>query len=217
MLSRRTTSKLLASAGVLAAVGVGGSALAAGGPADTPAAVPAASPLAAPPVVGAVQPDQAAAFRVLRRPRRASDVMPTAVAERTAGPSRFGRNPNLSRAVETANGTGWVVPGRGVVCLIAPDAVDGYAVTCNSTEAVADDGLTLQQVAPDESTSTSLLPDGARVVVSQDDATADAVQPDASGVAVTDTTDAERVTVVTDEGRSTVPVPEGDGTVDPTG
>jgi hypothetical protein len=214
MLSRRVTLALSA-AGAVAALAAGGSAVASNEPEESYA--PGPSPAATPAPIGAVQVDQAAAFRVFRRPRRASDVIPADVAAAMAGPGRFGRNPGLSRAVQTPSGKGWVVPGRDVVCLIAPSPTEGYITTCNSTTAASDDGLKLQIVTPEESSSSTLLPDGGRVVVAQDDATTETVQPDASGMANADTTDAARVTVITEDGRSSVPVPEADGTVAPAG
>lgn len=212
---RRRTTAVLATALAAAGIAAGGSAIAANEPA-APAALPTA-PAAAPPAIGAVQPDQAANFRVLRRPRRASDVIPADVVAQVASPGRFGRNPQLARAVETATGKGWVVPGRDTVCLVVPDPVDGYGTSCKSTAEAADEGLGVQLIAPDESTSSTLLPDDGRVVVTQDDATTEVVQPDASGMAASDTTDASQVTVVTNDGRSSEPVPDGDGTVPPVG
>lgn len=214
MLTRRTTG-LLSVAGAVAALAVGGSAIASSEPDETYA--PGPSPRAVPVPIGEIQPDQAAAFRVFRRPQRPSDAIPADVAAAVASPARFGRNPGLARAVQTPTGKGWVVPGRGVVCLVVPGAAEGYVTTCNPTAAAVDDGLNLQLVSPDESTSATLVPDGGRVVVAQDDDTTDTVRPDASGMANADTTDAERVTVITDDGRSTTPVPEPDATVAPAG
>jgi hypothetical protein len=214
MLTRRVTT-LLAATSTAAVLAVGGSAIASNGPDEAPVASP--SPLAMTPVIGAIEPAQADAFRVMRRPQRPSDVMPGDIAAAMAGPGRFGRNAGLSRAIQTPTGKGWVVPGRGVICLVVPDTAGVYGTTCQATATAAADGVTLQQVGPDESSSSTLLPDGGTLVVAQDDATTDVVQPDASGVASADTTDAERVTVVSEDGRSTTPVPEADGTVAPTG
>ncbi|WP_022928092.1 hypothetical protein [Patulibacter americanus] len=214
MLTRRVTT-LLATTSTAAVLAVGGSAIASNGVDDAPVASP--SPLAMTPVIGAIEPAQAAAFQVMRRPQRPSDAMPADIAAAMAGPSRFGRNAGLSRAIRTPTGKGWVVPGRGVICLVVPDAAGVYGTTCQTTAAAAEDGVTLQQVGSDESSSSTLLPDGGTLVVTQDDASTDVVQPDASGVASADTTDAERVTVVSEDGRSTTPVPEPDGTVAPTG
>lgn len=215
MLTRRRITTLMSATGAAAALAVGGSAVASNGPDEAHVSGP--SPAASPAPIGEIQPDQAAAFRVFRRPQRAGDEIPADVAAAVAGPGRFGRNPGLARAVETPTGKGWVVPGRGVVCLVVPGLSGGYGTTCSPTAAAADDGLNLQLVAEDESSSSTLVPDGARVVVAQDDATTDAVQPDASGMASVDTTDAERVTVITEDGRSSTPVPEPDATVTPAG
>jgi hypothetical protein len=215
MLTPRRMTLLFSATGAAAALAVGGSALASDDRTEDQA--PALSPTAMVVPIGEIQPDQAAAFRVLRRPQRPSDLMPADVAAGTAGPGRFGRNPGLARAVETLAGKGWVVPGRGVICLVVPDTDQGYGTSCTPTAVAARDGLDLQLVGPEESTSSTLLPDGARVVVAQDDATTDTVRPDASGMATVDTTDTKRVTVITEDGRSTTPVPEPDGTVAPAG
>lgn len=184
---------------------VGGSAVAGVVAGDPPVTV--TSSLGATPVVGAVQPEQAAAFRVLRRPRRTGDAMPADVAAAMAGPGRFGRNAALARAVRTAEGPGWVVPGRDAVCLVIPEPGVGHTTTCRPTKAATKEGVTLQLVAARASSSVTLVPDGGRVVVSGKGATRSTVRPDASGVVAVDTTGASRLTVVTARGRWTAPVP----------
>jgi len=62
------------------------------------------------------------------RARRASDVLPAAVRNVIASQSRFGENPDLSRAVVTTRGRNqYLVPGDGVIGLY--DETGGGAVT----------------------------------------------------------------------------------------
>lgn len=180
------------------AVGSAGSA----GAEDAPDPLSVA-PDAAPAPIGAVQPDQAQSLKVLRRARRASDAMPPQVAA-AVGPERFGRNPGLARAIQTPTGTGWVVPGDETICLIAPDPVNGYGVTCAPVSVVQTDGITLGMASADRSTAITLVPDGAEVTVVDTDDTSARVAPDASGVVtVPDAQKVDAVEVRTDDGVAT--------------
>ncbi|MDO9409746.1 hypothetical protein [Patulibacter sp.] len=184
-------------AGVVAAgltVGVVGPA----GAEDAPDRV-AVAPDAQPAAIGAVQADQAQTLRVLRRAKRATDVMPAAAAA-AVSPARFGRNPGLARAIDTPNGRGWVVPGDDTVCLIAPDPVDGYGVTCSPTSMVATDGITLGMTSEDHSTAFTLVPDGAEVTVVDEDRTSQQVTPDASGVVAVDAEQVDHLEIATSDG-----------------
>ncbi|MDQ8046486.1 MAG: hypothetical protein REI11_17915, partial [Patulibacter sp.] len=67
--------------------------------------------------------------------------IPAAVAAAVASPQRYGRNPNLARAVNTVYGKGWVVPGRGYVCLVVPDPNAEYTTSCLPTDVAAKNGL----------------------------------------------------------------------------
>lgn len=176
------------------AVGSAGSA----GAEDAPERV-AVSPDASPAPIGAVQADQAQILGVLRRSRRAADVMPADVAA-AVGPARFGRNPGLSRAIDTPTGRGWVVPGDGTICLVAPDSVPGYGVTCSPTAMVATDGITLGMASEDRSTAFTLVPDGAEVTVVEEDRSAERVTPDASGVVAVDAEEVAAVRIATSDG-----------------
>jgi hypothetical protein len=196
--------------GVTAALLVGGLAVASAGADDAPDPVAVAPAARQPAAIGAVQPAQSGTLRVLRRGRRASDAMPAGVAEAVAGPGRFGRNARLSRAIDTPTGTGWVVPGDDTVCIVVPDPVDGYGTSCSPTSVVAQAGLTVGVADEHGSTAVTLLPDDARLVLTDDDRSTDAVEPDASGVATVDATDADHLTVVTDEGRASTDLPDAD-------
>lgn len=209
MLSRRRTHvrRGLAVALVAGSLAVAGQAVADDPPA--PDTVSAPDTTAQPAPIGAVQPDQAQALSVLRRDRRAADALP-ADALSAAGPGRFGRNPGLSRAIRTTTGTGWIVPGDGVVCLVVPDPVDGYGTSCAPTGVVVDDGLTVGVATEDGASATTLVPDGASVVVEDDTGRRARVAPDASGVTRVDADHADHLEVVTSEGRAETPLLDAD-------
>lgn len=133
------------------------------------------------PVVTAVQTDQAAAFAVFQRGARAGD-SPTAAVTEQVGNS-FGRNLDLSRAIATPTGPGWVIPGNEVICLVIPDPVDGFGVTCNDTETARDNGLVAMMVSPttpDRAQVTLLTPrrSSARAVAANGSETPLAVDSD---------------------------------------
>lgn len=196
--------------GLSAALLVGVLAVGSAGAEDAPEPTGVSPAAQQPPAIGAVQADQSATLRVLRRGRRASDAMPADVARTVAGPALFGRNARLSRAIVTPTGTGWVVPGDETVCVVVPDPVDGYGTSCAPTSVVAASGLTVGLADEGSSTAVTLLPDDARLVVTEDDRSTEAVVPDASGVATVDATEADHLTVVTEEGRSTTDLPDAD-------
>lgn len=207
-----TPRRTIARRGLAVALVTGSLALAGQAVADDPGASPAvAAPdvTAQPAPIAAVQADQARALRVLRRERRAGDALP-ADAAAAAGPGRFGRNPGLSRAVRTATGTGWVVPGDGVVCLVVPDPVDGYGTSCAPTDVIGDDGLTVGVAGDDAASATTLVPDGATVVVEDDRGRRSQVTPDANGVTRIDAERADHLEVVTPSGRAETPLLDAD-------
>lgn len=207
MLSPRRTHVVR---GLAALIATGGLVVAGTAAADDPPPATSVSPDAAQPApVAEVQPDQAEALRVLRRDVRPSDALPPA-AEAAASSERFGRNPALARAVRTTNGTGWVVPGDGIVCLVAPDPVDGFGTTCAPTAVVAAGGLTLIQADDHEATATTLVPDGATVVLEQETGARSRVTPDNTGVTRVDASEADHLEVVTEQGRADTPLPDAD-------
>lgn len=196
--------------GLAALLALGSLAVAGVASADDPApTLPTAPDAVQPPPVEAIQPDQAETLRVLRRAPRPTDALP-ADALAAAGPERFGRNPDLARAVRTTTGTGWVVPGDGVICLVAPDPVDGYGTTCSPTAVVATNGLTLGEAGPDAASATTVVPDGAKVVIESDEGRRSSVTPDNTGVTRVDATDADHLDIVTAEGTSSVPLSDAD-------
>lgn len=201
---RRGLAVALAAGGLaVAGQAVAGQAVAEDAP--DPAAVAAPDAPRQPAPIGAVQPEQAETLRVLRRPQRADDALP-ADALAAAGPNRFGRNPELARAVRTATGTGWVVPGDGTVCLVVPDPVDGYATSCAPTGVVATDGLTVGLADEDDASATTLTPDGATVAVQDDEGRRTRIAPDASGVTRVEAQEADHLEIHTPAGRSDTPL-----------
>lgn len=198
--------------GLVAAVAAAGLAVAGQAVASDPGApdvVAAPDAVAQPVPIGAVQPEQATALRVFRRDRRSDDALP-ADALVAAGPGRFGRNPELSRAVRTSTGTGWVVPGDGTVCLVVPDPLDGFATSCAPTGVVATDGLTVGLADGDGASATTLAPDGASVVVEDDRGRRARVTPDGSGVTRVDAEHADHLEIVTPTGRAETPLLDAD-------
>ncbi|MCW2982997.1 MAG: hypothetical protein JWR63_567 [Conexibacter sp.] len=120
-----------------------------------------ATPSQAPTVaVAAVQPDAAAAFKLLRT--TPPSVMPADVAEAVASPAGYGRNSALARAIKTATGTGWVIPGNGYLCIAIPDPGFGWGTSCVPTAVAAQRGLSIGLTSASGKTAETLLvPDGA--------------------------------------------------------
>ncbi|WP_210491899.1 hypothetical protein [Patulibacter sp. SYSU D01012] len=210
MLSRRRTLSVAAALAVTAGLGVAGSSAVAGDEAAAPVAAPTSPAATAPAPIGAVQPDQAETLQALRRPQRASDAIPADVAAAAASPAKFGRNPDLARAISTPTGKGWIVPGDDTVCVVVPDPVDGYGTSCSPTDTVAATGLTLTMVGKDATKAVTVVPDGAEVVATEPDGDRRALRPDASGVVAVSDAQADKVTVVTDEARRSTPLPSAD-------
>lgn len=196
-----------------AALGVAGTSAIAGDEAAPVLPAPSSPAATTPAPIGAVQPEQARTLAVLARPQRASDAVPAEVATDAAGPGRFGRNPELSRAITTPAGRGWVVPGDDVICLVLPDPVDGYATTCGPTQTVAAKGLTLALVDEQATTAVTVVPPDAEVVATTPEGDRETLEPNASGVVAVSDASADKVTVVTDEGRSTTNIPTADEVV----
>lgn len=204
---RLLTAALVTGLATAGAVGVVGQATAGDAPGPSPA-----SPTAVPPApIATIQPDQAKTLRVFRRPRTASDALPAAAVP-AASTARYGRNPRLSRAIDTPTGTGWVVPGDNVLCLIVPDPIDGYGTSCAPTAVVEREGLTVGLVGADSSTAVTLVPDGATVTTTDDADRTTAVRPDASGVVRTNPETTDSIAVRTDSGTSETQLLDSDDT-----
>jgi hypothetical protein len=106
-----------------------------------------------------VDPSLARDFAAFRRSQRAGE------ARDGVGP--FGANLALARRVDTAVGSVWIVPARGVVCLRAEDSA-GSGWTCAAETQAAHGALMLaMRTSGDESGARvfGLLPDGASAPV----------------------------------------------------
>ena len=169
-----------------------------------------------------VQPDQARSFAVFARERTRADEMP-AEARRQVGNSRHsGRNIDHSRAISTPSGRGWAVPGNGAICLVVPDPVDGYGISCLDTDRAATHGLMAMLVspsAPEVANVTMLSPRGSCVVLTKEDGAQRELRADASGVVATAIRDGVKVTVETAAGSNSLDLPrlggpEGKGVAD---
>jgi hypothetical protein len=160
---------------------------------------------AQPAPIGAVQPEQAQTLRVLRRARKSSDALP-AGAQAVTSPARYGRNPQLARAIKTRTGKAWVVPGDDVVCLVMPDPIDGWATTCAGTDVVATQGLTLGLTNAESSEAVTLVPDGATVTSTDEQGRTATVTPDSSGAVAVDPEKTASLAVETPAGEATTPM-----------
>lgn len=101
---------------------------------------------------------------------QAADGMPEEAAEQVGSSRRFGRNADLARAIRTTNGTGWVIPANGFLCIAVPDPVDGFATGCSPTAAAIQNGLILSMggsMPNDKVSETLVVPDGRRAVDGQ--------------------------------------------------
>lgn len=196
---RRPATRRVVGGTLVAGLLATGLAVGSAGAEDAPDPLAVSPTAEQPAAIGAVQPDQAQSLRILRRAPRAADVLPPD-AEAAVGPGRFGRNPELARAISTPTGTGWVVPGDETICLIAPDPVDGYGVTCAPTSVVKTDGITLGMASKERSTAVTLVPDGAEVTVVDEDRTSAEVAPDGSGVVAVDAEAVDHLEIETDAG-----------------
>jgi len=137
------------------------------------------------PLATAVQPDQAAGFALFARARVARDEMPLGAKEQVGNSTRSGRNVDLSRAISTPTGTGWAVPGNGTVCLVVPDPVDGYGITCTETEHALKHGLVAMLIRPEKpglAYVTMISPRKSSVTATLPDGRAQVLEPDADGV-----------------------------------
>jgi hypothetical protein len=129
------------------------------GAGGTPATQSQAPERGQPPVAG-VEPDQAAAFSVLRRGRSSSDELPSAAAAAIArGPQGdLGANPGLARRAGTSTAAElYVVPARGSLCLVTGDG----AMACNRSQAARDGYvLSLRETGPGVIGLAGMVPDG---------------------------------------------------------
>lgn len=155
MLNARRAVALM---GVIAAGSVG-VALANGDEAPSGAQVLGAQEAPTPSPITAVEPEAKAAFKVLRDV--APSAMPADVVEQVGSSARYGRNPALARKISTPTGDGWVIPGKGYVCIAVDDTGYGWANSCVPTDVAAQRGLAIGLMdAKGRTKETLLVPDG---------------------------------------------------------
>lgn len=148
---------ILVVAGVVAVASAG---VAVAGQGDGPAAgVPAVVEAPSPAPVAVVEPEARVAFKVLRE--GAPSVMPAEVVEQVGASARYGRNAALARRIDTPTGDGWVIPGRGYLCIAIEDPGIGWGTSCVPTAVAAQRGLGIGLTdASGRSKETLLVPDG---------------------------------------------------------
>lgn len=171
-MKRSTTLAAVAAAGIFTTGAVG--AIAASSSDTLVPSVPDA------PRVSAVQETTKEAFRVFRRDVAPEDEMPPAVVDQVA--RSYGNNSKLARAIVTPTGKGWVLPGHGRVCVVAPDPVDGYGVACSTPESAAAFGIGLALSDKQGSSVVVLVPDNGQVAVREGNGPAKNLTPDSSGI-----------------------------------
>jgi hypothetical protein len=148
---------IFVAAGVVAIASAG---VAMAGQGNEPVAVaPAVVEAPSPAPVTAVEPEARAAFKVLRNVPPAQ--MPAEAVEQVGSSARYGRNAALARKISTPTGDGWVIPGRGYLCIAIEDPGIGWGTTCLPTAVAAQRGLGIGLTdAAGRSKETLVVPDG---------------------------------------------------------
>lgn len=194
-------SKYIAAA-IFAGLGGGAVAVAAGGNSGESNPVPNQSSVE----VHAVDHAIASSFAVFRSSGN-SEKMPTEVAAEVASPDRYGRNADLARGLETINGPGWIIPGNQSLCLAVPDPIDGYGMSCVSSDWASKFGVFVVMVSgdrPAEARVTMLVPDGAEVQASRGISRSTDIGPDVDGVVNVLAEAGSSIRITAADGESTV-------------
>ena len=118
------------------------------------------------PVISRVQPPQLSAFALLRKP---AEGLPLATQRFFRGPV-FGSNWSLARQIPVeAEGTYWLVPGDGHLCVISQGVMGGLSVsaTCVKTAEATVHGIAATSLTPPKAPHPARLivgvaPDGTR-------------------------------------------------------
>jgi hypothetical protein len=154
MLSRSRWTVAIAGVAAVASAGV-----ALAGQSDEPASVAPALEAATSAPVTAVEPEAKAAFKLLRN--APATLPPAEVVEQVGSPGRFGRNPALARRISTPTGVGWVIPGRGYLCIAIEDPGVGWGTSCVPTTVAIKRGVGIGLTDADgRSKETLVVPDG---------------------------------------------------------
>jgi hypothetical protein len=119
--------------------------------------------------VASVDPDQAAAFALLRT---APEAVPDEVRldiEQSTFYQAFGLNLDLAQGVLTPASSvpEWIIPGDGFLCIWMKDPGDGAAISCDPTDVAIRHGLIVTLVRPGDPkiTVAGLAADGTTSVV----------------------------------------------------
>ena len=162
------------------------------------------------PVVASVHDDLRNGFDVFARPRRSADEMSVQAREQVGNSVRSGRNVALSRAIATPTGTGWAVPGTGAICVVVPDRIDGYGVTCSETKDALTRGAVAMLIAPNAPETvqfTMITPRDSSVEAVKADGRIEVLDADVDGVVSATLIGAREVRVRTPTGRSSLTMP----------
>jgi hypothetical protein len=188
MRSSTRLSGALVAAGLCAAIGCTGAAVALTASSDNNPTESLGTTSAVRSEPTEVPPDQAASFAILRRPQREGD----ALRGRGSGP--FGANLDLARAVDTEAGTVRVVPANGMICLRGEDEA-GSVWTCVPPDVAEASKLVLTSRDADGNllSAVGVLPDGARGVQAVDAAGGGSSVETTDGVFAVDARDAQDV------------------------
>lgn len=155
------------------------------------------SPSSARTQIKAVQADQAASFAMFRRAPTASDALPAGVRSLLGETAVTGKNVDLARAVTTAAGTAWVVPGDGAICIALPDPVDIVGLGCATTQFAAKYGALAELYNPGDPDTRLvgiLLPDGGSATVLYENGKSDELLvPNADGAVLTNLSGASAI------------------------
>lgn len=99
------------------------------------------------------------AFAVFQRSRTSTDAVPAGIEANFSAAA--GANPTLSRKAEGADGTAWLIPGNGTMCMIAKSATiprDTGSACVPATDAAKGE-LKTEEYGPHEASKVDEAPD----------------------------------------------------------
>jgi hypothetical protein len=112
-----------------------------------------------------------------------------------------------ARSIHTPSGKGWVVPASNKLCLVVPDPVDGFGVSCTPTNEARKRGALAIMGKGDDFGVTLVLPNGAKAVWNTSGAESP-LPASSTGVVVTRLDAGDSLTVTNSAGTSTtLPAP----------
>lgn len=114
---------------------------------------------------------QIASFAILRRAATKEDAVPADKTAELGSLASDGAELDQAKAFDTLFGRGWVVPApsRDRLCLVIPDKVDGFGITCQSTRDALAGRLVGSMVSgpgqPPDGEVVGVVPDGSDVTL----------------------------------------------------